>query len=186
MADHVVDTNVLIVASAADAGWPATKTHVPPAERRVVLAWLKAFLKDDGRRLVMDDRRRIFKEYRNKLTEQDFGLVVALRKLDGAVWVRVQYDGEYAVVPEGLAAFDNSDKKLVAAHLAHEANGGACTIVNACDTDWHEHEEALTAHGVEVEQLLPEWCRREYWRKHPEKAPGYTAAESPDALPEEP
>jgi len=43
--------------------------------------------------------------------------------------------------------------------------------VNACDTDWHEHEETLTVVGVHVEHLLPEWCRKEFWRKHPEKAP---------------
>lgn len=172
MADHVVDTNVLIVASAADASWPPSKNHVPTAERKVVLGWLKAFHADDGRRLVLDYKRAIYKEYKNKLTDQDYGIHVARNKLDKAAWVAVQYDGEYAIVPEGLAAFDNSDKKLVAAHLAHKASGGECTIVNACDTDWHEHEEALTAHGVEVEQLLAEWCKREFLRKHPEKAAG--------------
>ncbi len=171
MADHVVDTNVLIVASAADASWPPSKNHVPAAERRKVLDWLKAFHKDAERRLVLDYKRAIYKEYKNKLTDQDFGIVVTRAKLDSAAWVVVKYEGEYAVVPEGLAAFDNSDKKLVAAHLAHKANGEDCSIVNACDTDWHEHEEALTAHGVEVEQLLAEWCLREFWRKHPEKAP---------------
>lgn len=171
MADHVVDTNVLIVASAADASWPPAKNHVPAAERRRVLEWLKAFRADMERRLVMDAKRTIFKEYRNKLTEQDYGIVVALKKLDTAAFVFIQYDGQYAVVPDGLAKFDNSDKKLVAAHLAHKANGEDCSIVNACDTDWHEHEEALTAHGVEVDQLLAEWCLREFWRKHPEKAP---------------
>lgn len=171
MADHVVDTNVLIVASAADPGSPFKDTHVPAAERKVVFDWLKAFRTDMGRRLVMDLKRGIFKEYRNKLTEQDYGIIVALKKLDSAAWVAVSYSGQYAVVPPELAAFDNSDKKMVAAHLAHKANGEDSTIVNACDTDWHEHEEKLTAAGVVVEQLVGQWCQKEFWRKHPERAP---------------
>lgn len=172
MADHVVDTNVLIVASAADPGSPFKETHVPIAERKVVHAWVKAFRRDHERRLVMDTRRGIFKEYRKKLTEQDYGIVVVLEKLQRATaFVLVHYSGEYAEVPERLAKFDNSDKKLVAAHLSHQAAGADCTIVNACDTDWHEHEEALAAEGVRVEQLVPEWCQQEFWRKHPERAP---------------
>jgi len=50
MADHVVDTNVLIVASAADPGSPFEATHVPPKERQIVLAWLKEFRGDKDRR----------------------------------------------------------------------------------------------------------------------------------------
>lgn len=181
MPDHVVDTNVLIVASAADPASRFKESHVPVTERKVVYAWLKEFRADVERRLIMDRKRGIFKEYRNKLTAQDYGIVVALAKLDTAAWVVVAYDGEYAVVPEGLAAFDNSDKKLVAAHLAHSDDGGESTIVNACDTDWHEHEQALTAAGVRVEQLLPEWCLREFWRKHPEKAPPAERDSNPGA-----
>lgn len=171
MADHVVDTNVLIVASAADPASPFKDTHVPTSERRIVYAWLKDFRADDGRRLIMDRARGILREYRKKLTTQDYGMIVAMEKLRTAAFVPVKYDGEYAVVPERLARFDNSDKKLVAAHLAHRAEGGQSTIVNACDTDWHEHEEALSAEGVIVEQLLPAWCQREFWRKNPEKMP---------------
>ncbi|WP_437576916.1 hypothetical protein [Sorangium sp. So ce887] len=171
MADHVVDTNVLIVASAADPASPFKDTHVPANERRIVFAWLRDFRGDHGRRLIMDRARGLLHEYKKKLTAQDYGLVVAMEKLRTAAFVSVEYDGEYAVVPEGLARFDNSDKKLVAAHLAHRSDGGQSTIVNACDTDWHEHEEALSAEGVIVEQLLPGWCQREFWRKHPEKVP---------------
>ncbi|WCQ97282.1 hypothetical protein [Sorangium sp. Soce836] len=35
----------------------------------------------------------------------------------------------------------------------------------------YTHEEALSAEGVIVEQLLPAWCQREFWRKNPEKMP---------------
>src|SRR5262249_2917178 len=132
VADHVVDTNVLIVASASDAQWPPSKNHVPVAERRIVHAWLKAFAADAERRLVLDYKRLIYKEYMNKLTDQDFGVHQIRKKLERAAFVFVKYEREYAEVPEGLAKFDNSDKKLVAAHLRHKEDGNACTIVNAC------------------------------------------------------
>jgi len=36
-------------------------------------------------------------------------------------------------------------------------------LVNACDTDWFDCEDALKAHGVLVEQLLDTWLRKK-WR----------------------
>ena len=54
---------------------------------------------------------------------------------------------------EDLASFDRSDRKFVAVALAH---GEGPPIYNATDSDWHEHGEALTRHGVRVEFLCPE------------------------------
>lgn len=47
MSDHVVDTNVLLVASAAHPYSPFDETHVPIAEQRIVFDWLTAFRADD-------------------------------------------------------------------------------------------------------------------------------------------
>lgn len=71
MTDHVVDTNVLLVASAGDPASRFADSHVPFEQRRVVLDWLAAFRDDDGRRLVLDDQFAIFREYRRKLTDHD-------------------------------------------------------------------------------------------------------------------
>jgi hypothetical protein len=60
MADHVVDTNVLLVASARDSSSPFDDTHVPAEEQQAVFEWLAAFRADDGRRLVMDARFAIY------------------------------------------------------------------------------------------------------------------------------
>ena len=159
MPDHVVDTNVLLVASAADPFSPFGETHVPSGERKVVFDWLVAFRRD-GRALVLDEMLRIYAEYRNKLTGQDLGLLVVHDKLTRSqlrqVDVTYEADGETAVVPEDFHAFDRSDRKFLAAALA---DGGQSTIVNAADTDWFEIEQECRKHGVVVEQLIEAWLR---------------------------
>ena len=63
-------------------------------------------------------------------------------------------DGNFAAfpaVPE-LAGFDPSDRKFVAAARTHPANP---PVVNATDTDWHEHQEALRQQGVRLEFVCP-------------------------------
>lgn len=52
-----------------------------------------------------------------------------------------------------LAGFDPSDRKFVAVALASSKKP---PILNAVDSDWWEHREALLSHGVEVEFLCPD------------------------------
>ncbi|HSU82609.1 MAG TPA: hypothetical protein VLR69_09330, partial [Thermoanaerobaculia bacterium] len=52
-----------------------------------------------------------------------------------------------------LAAFDPSDRKFVAVAVA---SGEQPEILNASDTDWWHHREALSRHGVEVRFLCPQ------------------------------
>ncbi|MEB2310838.1 MAG: hypothetical protein OZ921_13050 [Sorangiineae bacterium] len=152
MVDHLVDTNVLIVASAAA---PPGFEDVPVGadEVKLVFDWLTTFRDDPSRRLVLDELFRIFDEYRNKLDFQHYGLQVVHAKLERCLrTVPVEYDADgHGVVPAGLRAIDDSDKKFVAAALRDPAS---ISIVNATDSDWSEHREALRAHGVAVEELL--------------------------------
>ncbi len=167
---HVVDTNVLLVASAADPDSSFEDTHVPEELALEVLDWLVDLHRARDRRLVFDYAYRIYEEYRNKLSEQDYAFLVVRDKLQNACWVDVRYDRDgWAEVPDALHALDPSDRKLAAAVLAARAEGVEATVVNAADTDWYEAEEALVACGVVVEQLLPEWCRAEYDRKRARK-----------------
>ncbi len=103
MPDHVVDTNVLLVASAADPFSPFGESHVPADERRVVHDWLAAFRRD-SRALVIDQDWKIYEEYQRKLTGQDLGLLVVHDKLQRSqlrtVAVAYQRDGQTAIVPE--------------------------------------------------------------------------------------
>lgn len=153
MADQLIDTNVLIIASAACEP-KYTDVSVDEDDIETVLSWLTEFRDDATRHLVIDDLWKIWEEYNNKLNGQHFGLQVVAWKLENcyrAVPVRYDENG-YGIVPAALAAVDNSDKKFVAATLHDPAN---IHIINAADSDWKEHEVALKAHSVVVVELLP-------------------------------
>ena len=165
MADHVVDTNVLIVASSSDSASPAFDTDVPVQQRRVVFEWLAVFRNDPGRVAVLDQGFQIWKEYRNKLGDQDFGLRVMIEKLTTARFHNIGYDQDgLARLPAKLeaAVSDRSDRKFVAVALADQ---GRSTIVNATDTDWYDAEAALAPHGIHVEQIIDGWCRAKHRSK---------------------
>lgn len=153
MAHKLVDTNVLIVASAAE-GHPMQYLDVPVGLDEIarVVEWLSEFRDDPSRKVVLDDLFRIYDEYRNKLTDQHFGLQVIHAKLADGLFVPVEYDEHgYGRVPPTLSDVDNSDKKFVAAALHDPAN---TRIVNACDSDWEEKRELLRQHGIDVLELL--------------------------------
>lgn len=155
MADHVVDTNVLIVASAAN-GLVPRYADVPVGSDDIqkVFEWVQAFRDACDRRIVLDECFRIYAEYRNKLNDQHFGLLAIHHKLTSCLRsVSVDYDGDgHGVVPPALSCIDNSDKKFVAAALNDPAT---IHIVNACDGDWKEQAAVLESHGVVVVELLP-------------------------------
>jgi hypothetical protein len=160
MPDFILDTNVLIVASAADPSSPFDDTHVPPAETGIVFEWLAAFRADASRRMVWDDAWEIYAEYRRKLTDQDYGLRVLAEKMATARFVRIERDGDgSAKVPGEFDRFDRSDRKFLAVALA-DPEGSA--IVNASDTDWLEIERELHGEGVEVIHLIERWLRESY------------------------
>lgn len=54
---------------------------------------------------------------------------------------------------EDLRDFDRDDRAFVAVAMA---SGVRPPVVNASDTDWWNHREALARHGVEIEFLCPE------------------------------
>lgn len=171
MADaRVVDTNVLIVASAADDASPFREDSTPVEDavlRQKVLDWLQAFELDPERHAVLDWAWLICGEYQNKLTDQDYGFLAMMRKRDynQVVWVGLQVDRDgNAVLEEALsvAVTDLADRKMVAAVIAAAAEHNVCKLTNACDTDWLDCADALTAHAVSVEHLIEEWLRRKW------------------------
>jgi len=173
MADaRVVDTNVLIVASAADnasAFDPGATPVDDPMLRQQVLDWLQGFESDPDIHLVVDFGWLVFEEYQRKLTSQDYGLLAILNKHDRneIVWVELQVDRDgHAVLPSELeeAVTDLADRKMVAAVLAANEEAPTCRLTNACDTDWLDCGDAIAAHGVSVEHLIEEWLRRK-WRE---------------------
>ena len=175
MADaSVVDTNVLIVASAADDGSPFRPDATPIQEAELrgnVLAWLQSFEKDSDRSVVLDWDWHICGEYQNKLNpEQDYGWLAIMSKKDRneVVWVGLEVDANgHAKLPAGLrrAVSDLDDRKMVAAVLAARSDGHDCKLVNACDTDWLDCEPALVDAGIAVHHLLGGWLRQRHASK---------------------
>lgn len=153
VADQLIDTNVLIIGSAAVEP-KYSDVSVDADDIEVVFKWLTEFRDDSTRRVVVDELWKIWDEYNNKLNAQHFGLQVIHRKLESCLrMVPVTYDDDgYGIVPPTLTAVDNSDKKFIAAALNDPAN---IHIVNAADSDWKQHDAALKKHGIVVVELLP-------------------------------
>lgn len=168
---YVVDTNVLIAASAADPVHPKDINATPadPALRRTVWEWLDAFQQSDSR-LVLDGAGRIYEEYGNKLGFNDFGIQVVMHKWSSAAVdnVHVEYDPDgYGCLPVSLAPVihDTSDRKLVAAALQSHTNFGEGCIAFAGDTDWHDWEVVLRGHEVLLEPIIETWSRTKHAAK---------------------
>lgn len=170
----VVDTNVLIVASAADDGSPFQPDATPvevAALRDEVLTWLRELEDDANRCVVLDWDWHICGEYQNKLDQsQDYGWLAMMSKVDRneVVWVGIEVDGHgHAKLPAVLrkAVTDMADRKMVAAALAANGFGHKATLVNACDTDWLDCGQALADANIAVHHLLHDWLHARHARK---------------------
>jgi hypothetical protein len=170
-ARYVVDTNVLIAASAADPQHPKDIDATPadPAMRQEVWSWLDAFQQSESR-LVLDSAGAIYEEYNRKLGFNDFGIQVVIHKWSTAAVddVSVEYDANrHGVLSDALSSVvhDKEDRKMVAAALASHARFGEGCVAFAGDTDWHDWEAELSQHHVLLEPIIGSWSRQ----KHAEK-----------------
>lgn len=175
MGDHIIDTNVLLVASARDStqdsGPGFTDSNVPSEQQEIVREWLKAFRTDGQRNLVLDGSWKIWREYRNNMTEQDLGLMVVKEKLSLARFIEISYDKDgHGCLPADLAKVDPSDRKFVALALKDLSDGRSSMIVSAEDRGWYNCEEALKQAGVVVLQLIEDWSRAKWKEKQKQKS----------------
>lgn len=168
---YVVDTNVLIAASAADPITPADIDATPrePAYREQVWNWLSEFKGSDSK-LVLDYKGGIFEEYNRKLGFNDFGPQVVMNKWDkGNInQVDVTYDDdEHGELDEPLKTVihDRADRKMVAASMEAKRIHGQSCVAFAGDTDWHEWEDFLNQINFELEPVIEEWSREKYREK---------------------
>lgn len=176
MADWVVDTNVLLVATRAVLGRPPRALErrgedVPVtaiADMQAVYIWLEAVRRSADECVVLDIPNDLIKtEYANKLDKSEYGRMVIAEKLTKgqykAAEVARDANGHALILHDNAEeVFDREDRKMVAAALE---SGSA--IANACDTDWCEleHTGALGRLGVRVHHLIEAWCRAEWQRK---------------------
>ena len=149
----LIDTNVAVAANKKSAAGPACQEA----------AALRLLQLQQHEILVLDDAFLILNEYDRNLHSAgqpgagDAFYLWALRNRHNSrhceqVTLALDENGSFAAFPTApeLTAFDPSDRKFVAAALTHEANP---PIVNATDTDWHQHHEALRVNGIRIEFL---------------------------------
>lgn len=168
---YVVDTNVLIAASAADPKHAKDIDATPddPMLREKVWEWLSKF-KSSNSRMILDGEGKITDEYRNKLDYNDFGIQVLMYKWSTSAidLVEVNYDANGdGVLPATLISIihDRADRKMVAAALASHKEFGEGCVAFAGDTDWHGWEESLGCHDILLEPIIGEWSRKKYAQK---------------------
>ena len=153
----VVDTNVAVVANGGhDAADDACLSRCVAELRRI----------QRDCRLLLDNEWLILREYLNNLGPPgsalpgDAFIKWALNSQGneariGRIAITPDIEREFVEFPDDpeLASFDRDDRKFVAVALA---SGTSPPIVNASDTDWCEHREALQVHGIEILFLCPE------------------------------
>ena len=153
---HIVDTNVLLVAS----------KKAPQASLSCVLTCIKYLnnLRESGI-LVIDNNRLIIREYENKNSRSGqpnvgdafLKWVLTHQATERCEQVPITQiaENDFAEFPRSpaLAKFDPSDRKFVAVALTHHAKPA---ISNAVDSDWRNYELALKEHGIELDFLCPE------------------------------
>jgi hypothetical protein len=158
--DVVVDTNVAMVAS----------RHSPQANKACADACvqrLNQIMEHGG--LLVDDSRLILSEYVNALghtgrsgagekfakwafsnqSNPEVVRKISITQRTDHGWRRFDQFPARA----DLQTFDKSDQKFVAVALA---SGDNPPILNAVDSDWWQHRDALAQAGVRVEFLCPQ------------------------------
>lgn len=173
---YIVDTNVLIAASAGDPsnirGIDATPED--PGQRKIVWEWVNRFIESESN-MVLDKGLKIYDEYINKLTFNDYGIQAVMRKWDKAQVdnVDIGYDENgNGKIPETLESVvhDLADRKMVAAAIASKTLYDEGCIAFAGDTDWHEWENDLLGHEILLEPIIEDWSRAKFREKQARKA----------------
>ena len=156
----VLETNVLMTASehASQASDECVRQCVGIIEQ----------VKQGTPTLALDDSGLILDEYQKCLRAYPDSVgYMFLRKWLDSNWpniVRVDIQpinaeqGQFGVLPRrALKGFDRDDKKFVATAVAAQNKlDNTVPIVNAVDSDYVEHLDALRALGVCIEFLCPE------------------------------
>ncbi len=153
-----MDTNVAIVANG----------KAPHVGTECVQTSIEALLAIRERhRLLLDDQGLILDEYRKHLSPSGqpgpgdafykwlWNNQGNLRHCRQVHVTPLRSRRGFAQFPDdsNLATFDPSDRKFVAVAISSQERP---PIMNASDTDWWDHREALRRHGIEIQFLCPE------------------------------
>ena len=163
----VIDTNVLVVANGKAAAPQASKKCVTLCRARL------AEILRGAERVLLDDKKRIIREYRNNLNEKGRGfgdrfwlelkrrfynpkgypetvIAVQITPLAGN---GTEFE-EFPNNDTALSDFHKKDKKFVAGALAYQSVAEKqAPILKAEDSGWEEFRAALATRGVQVDSI---------------------------------
>jgi len=160
MPAFVVDVNVAIVANG----------NSTQADEHCRLACIQALREVMQNIICIDTKDHIVKEYQTYLSRSgqpgsgdEFMAWLHDNQCNAERCERIhitRHNGrEFEEFPndQSLARFDRSDRKYVAVALGSANNP---EVLNAVDSDWDEHQEALDTIGIRVKELCPHCLRR--------------------------
>ncbi len=163
----VIDTNVLVVANGMSAAPQASDKCITHCRERL------AKILRGPEMVLLDDKKRIIKEYRNNLNEKGRGfgdrywqelnrrfynpkgnpktvIAVEITSLAGNGTEFEEFPNDDAA----LSDFHKKDKKFVAVVLAYQSvTEKQAPILKAEDSGWEKFRAALAAHGVQVDSI---------------------------------
>jgi len=156
---RVVDTNVAIVANRrADQAGPACVLACVHAleriveEEMIVLDSIGLILAEYAKNLSYSGQPGVgdafFKWVWSNQANQDRCERAVINSRENSDWNFVEFPTD-----PRLEAFDRSDRKFAAVALTSKNNP---TVLNAVDSDWWIHREALTENGVRIDFVCPE------------------------------
>lgn len=170
MKSAVVDTNVGVVANARD-------IHASPDCVLSCIDFLQAITRGEVR-VVLDAGWEILTEYQGQLSSTGqpgpgdaFLKWLLQNQANPERCEQVQlhpterWDYEEFPADPTLEAFDPADRKFAAVARVSPSEP---SVVNAVDSDWWEHEQALARHGIRVDLLCPDEVER--WERKGSKS----------------
>lgn len=170
MAIYLVDTNVMLAASAVNELSNLAVRAMPQEVelREQVFNWLSEF-EASMDQILLDEEGLVRAEYERNMPfnmhEQEYGMQVLQNKIDRSLAEYVPIEtfegnGEHIAVlaPEHeVLVSDREDRKWVACALAaQDYLEISPTIVYGAETDWYMAERDLCAIGMQFLRLLPD------------------------------
>jgi hypothetical protein len=149
----LVDTNTLVVANGASIG-VALECQLAAVDELVSIKTAGALVLDEGREILAEYSKHCSYAGQPGVGDEFFRWAVENAALVETVQLTNHPDRRYEEFPDDaeLTTFDWDDRVFVSASLA---SSSSARIVNAVDSDYAHHEEALKRHGVVVHELCP-------------------------------
>lgn len=164
----IVDTNVIVIANDTDDKRKDCRDHCQDRLQRII---------DKGQKVVVDDRWRIFGEYRDNThpnTRKGIGDLFVKRLLQNLgnpnictmvhITPLVENGTDFVEFPNddnALASFHKKDRKFIAVALARKQDARQTPIILlAIDRGWLQFADALASHEINVDIICKEDMHR--------------------------